>query len=72
MTQTQKIFDASGVWITNTGNFAFVDPISGCRFESGLRTQAPHTEWIKSQGTLFTVELPKVEKKAAAPVTVKA
>lgn len=60
--QTQHVFDESGVWITNTGLFDFIDWTNGCRFVSGVRTKAPVTEFTKRVPVL-KVEEPPVEAK---------
>jgi hypothetical protein len=65
MSQTQKVFDASGVWFTNTGQFSFIDWTNGCRFDPGVRTQAPETVFTKSVEAVLKVEKPepKIVKK---------
>ncbi len=50
--ETRKIFDSKGVWLINKGAYPFVDPTTNCRFDPRVPTQAPRTEWVKSQPTL--------------------
>lgn len=66
------IHDAQGDWYQNKGRFAFVDPISGARFEPGALTKAKTTTWVEGQPVLVKYDgdptkpepEPKVEPKA--------
>lgn len=43
------IADKNGVWRVNKGNFAFVDPETGVRFEPGDEVKTTNTAWVKMQ-----------------------
>ncbi len=47
-----KIIDEDGTWFTNAGAFPFNDPISGTRFEPGVRTKVKTNAWIEGQPVL--------------------
>ena len=67
MNQTQVVFDASGVWFTNTGLYSFIDWTNGCRFDPCVRTQAPETVFTKALEAVLKVEKP--ETKSEKPET---
>jgi len=61
--EVQKVFDKSGVWLMNKGNYAFVDPTTGCRFDPRTPTQAIENAWVKNQDMIERV----AQVKVAAP-----
>lgn len=61
--EMQNVFDDKGVWFTNTGEYPFVDPTNGCRFEPKVRTKTVKTPWLAQQATVIKPEI--VEAKAA-------
>lgn len=53
------IVDAEGDTFVNKGQFPFVDPSTGVRFEPGTAVQVKSTAWIASQPVLEKQAKPK-------------
>lgn len=66
--EVQKVYDEAGSWIINSGVFTFVDPTNGNRFDPGVKTKAPVTDWIKGQPVLKVEAPAKVEAPTKAEV----
>jgi hypothetical protein len=67
MTQAQRVFDESGVWITNQSQYPYVDWTNGCRFEPGIPTKAPETAFVLAHPTVLVVEKPPKVPKLLVP-----
>lgn len=50
--ESMKIIDEDGIVHTNTGNFAFADPISGHVFNPGEPVKVKSNAWIEGQPTI--------------------
>jgi hypothetical protein len=48
----QLIVDNDGDWFLNKGQYPFIDPTTGVRFEPNVKVQVKETAWIKSQPVL--------------------
>lgn len=64
--ETRKIHDATGTWWINSAAFPFVDPTSGCRFDSQVPTQTKVTDWMKTQPVIKPYVDPNEKPKATA------
>lgn len=61
-----KIHDKDGLLVTNTSKFAFTDPSTKIRFESGETARVAYNDWLKSQPVMVLSDSEEVAAYAAA------
>lgn len=67
-----KIVDESGEWFVNNGQFPFVDPMTGNRFEPNTMMKVLPTEWLAGQPVIGKVPADPMAKKPDPVEPVKA